>query len=214
MRKEIFELGEFYHIYNRGVDKRTVFLNEREYLRFVHSLYLLNNFVCIPNRFNVIKLEPRELLTPIEPYVEFVAACLIPNHYHFMLTPKVKNGVSKFMHKVNSSHTHYFNLLHERSGRLFEGPYKAKHVDRQDYASYLTQYIHLNPVDLYRSKIGTEAVLKKVKEYPWSSLPIYLGKKNSISLLISTQFRDEVLDMNLKEYQQLFDDLYLDLYRS
>lgn len=216
MRKEYFEEGQFYHIYNRGVDKRVIFTNDREKLRFINSLYVLNNFLDIPSRFDIFSLEPREFLTPIKPYVKIVAGCLMSNHYHLMLTPLREKGVSQFLHKSGSSYAHYFNRLHERTGRLFESTFKAKHVDRHEYAAYLTQYIHLNPVELYRTKIGTSAeeTLKNVENYQWSSLPIYLGKESPFSLIVAAEFRDEVLDMDSVLYKNFLAELYQDLYRS
>lgn len=215
MRKEQFVEGEYYHIYSRGVEKRAIFTTDRENLRFIHTLYILNNFVGIPPRFNILALEPRELLTPVEPYVEIVAGCLMPNHYHLMLTPKRKNGVSLFLHKFGSAYAHYFNRLHERTGRLFESSFKAKHVGRHEYATYLTQYIHLNPADLYLAKQGTEGedILARVESYQWSSLPVYIGQKCPLSLVVTERFRNDVLDMSADEYRRFLRELYDGLYR-
>ena len=218
MRKEIFEEGQFYHIYNRGVDKRNIFTDDKERLRFIHALYVLNNFLTIPFRFDLFSLEPKQPLTPISPYVEIVAGCLMPNHYHLMVTPKQKDGISKFFHKVGTSYSHYFNLRHERTGRLFESTFKAKHVDRHEYAVYLTQYIHLNPLGLCRAKLGTDADSEKIlnwtARYQWSTLPIYLGSTSPFSHLVSTDFRNAILDMNTKEYRILLNDLGQDLCRA
>src|SRR3989338_6799044 len=171
MRKEQFEEGEYYHIYNRGVDKRSTFNNDSDRVRFVHGLYILNNFLEIPHRFNVYKLSPEASLSPIKPYVKIVAGCLMPNHFHLMMSPLQKDGISKFLQKFGTSYTKYFNTKHERSGRLFESTFKAKHIDRHEYASYLTQYIHLNPLKMFQAKLGTEEALLKMQEYQWSSLP-------------------------------------------
>jgi len=216
MRKEIFEEGEFYHIYSRGVDGKVLFNNDREKLRFIHSIYILNNFLGIPPHFDMITLKPKELLTPIEPYVEIVAGCIMSTHYHLMLSPKKKGGVSKLMHKVGLSYSHYFNKYYERKGRLFESTFKTKHVDRHEYLFYLTQYIHLNPIDLYLNnysiKSGTEDILEMIYEYQWSSLPIYLDKQSPFSLLTSTEFRDKVIDTTAIEYKRIIRALYKELY--
>ena len=207
MRKEQFVEGEYYHIYNRGVDKRSIFSDDRSRLRFLHGLYVLNNFLDIPPspRFDIIALEPREVLKPIEPYVEVVAGCLMPNHYHLMVMQKRDGGISKLIHKLGSSYTHYFNKRYERTGALFESTFKAKHVDRHNYAVYLTEYIHLNPLDLYRSKIGTErgGSHRTLESYQWSTLPIYLGTQSKFSLVTSSDFLEKVLDMDYESYRQL-----------
>lgn len=214
MRKEQFVEGEFYHIYNRGVDRRLIFTNDLEKIRFIHTLYIFNNFLDIPNIFDIIKLEPREVLTPIKQHVDIVAGCIMPNHYHLVLTPKRKNGVSLFLQKIGSSHTHYFNKVHERTGRLFESTFRAKHIDRQEYANYITQYIHLNHIKLdhYRSKIGQDDFWTEVGKYKWSTLPLYLNKESPFSLVVSTDFRNNILDMNAGEYQKSL--LEIDLDRS
>lgn len=197
MRKEVFVATEYYHIYNRGVDKRDIFLDDRDRIRFIHSAHLVNNFLEIPRLFDVQKLSPPELLIAREPIVKIVAGCLMPNHFHLVLTPLQDGGVSKFLHKLGISYTMYFNKRNERSGRLFESTFKAKHVDRHEYASYLTQYIHFNPVELSQTKSGG-----KIEEYPWSSLPVYLDKECPFSLLVDSSFRDEVLGMDAEEYRK------------
>lgn len=211
MRKECFEEGHYYHIYSRGVDKRTIFGGDRDKIRFIHTLYILNNFIEIPNRFDILSLEPRELLSAKQPYVEIVAGCLMENHYHFMLTPKVKGGVSKFLHKVGTSYTMYFNKLHERTGRLFESTFKAKPIETHEYAAYLTHYIHLNPLDLFQAKPGTKGLLEKIESYPWSSLPDYLGKSSHLSILLSLSFRDNVLDLDANQYKNFLKEFYENL---
>ncbi len=215
MRKEIFEEGYFYHIYNRGVDRRPVFMDDRDRLRFIHVLYVLNNYVGVPLRFDLLSLEPREHLIPIQPYVEIAAGCLMPNHYHLMLTPKRKDGVSAFMHKIGTSYTKYFNSKYERTGALFEGSFRAKLVDREEYAVYLTQYIHLNPRKLIQAKLGsklgsgkTKNALSELERYPWSTLPDYLGSRSKFSIAISDKFRSEVLAINEKDYRTMLHSLY------
>lgn len=213
MQRQPLVKGEFYHIYGRGVDKRPIFKTDRDRIRFIHTLYILNNFLEIPHRFDLITLSPRELLTPIEPYVDIVAGCLMHNHYHLMLTQRKKDGISKFFQKVGTSYTMYFNKLHERSGRLFESTFRSKHVDRNEYAVYLTQYIHLNPMDLFQVKPGTSNNLfRKIEEYPWSTLPDYVGEKSRFSILISLDFRNAVLDMTAEDYRNFLKELYADLY--
>lgn len=212
----MFVEEEFYHIFNRGIEGRIIFNDEYEKIRFIHTAYVVNNFLAIPPRFDVISMEPQEFLTPIEPYLKIVAGCLMDNHFHFMVTPLKKGGISKFMHRIGVSYSNYFNLRYERKGRLFENTFKAKHVDKNNYALYLTQYIHLNPVDLYRSKYGTNAeeTFSKIKEYPWSSLPVYLGKKSPFSLLATEDFRKEILGLDESQYEKILEDTYNELYRS
>lgn len=104
----------------------------------------------------------------------------------------------------------YFNRRHERTGRLFESTFKAKHIDRHEYASYLTQYIHLNPCELF-GDIRSEESFSKLKEYYWSSLPDYLGKVSRFSPLLSKNFRIEVLGVSTEDYEVQLKDLYYSL---
>lgn len=217
MRKEIFEENNFYHIYNRGVDKRPIFKSERDRIRFVNTFYILNNFLTIPPRFDFMSLKPDEYLKPIEPYVEVVAGCLMDNHYHFLLTPKRENGISTILHKLGTSYTMYFNKRNERTGRLFEGTFKAKYVDAQEYATYITQYIHLNPVGLFQAKPRTDGddLLSEVEKYQWSTLPDYLGKGGKLSILLSQKdklsFRNKILGVDAKQYQEFLRELFVGL---
>ncbi len=209
MRKEVFLPDEYYHIYNRGVDKRVVFLSDRDRFRFINALYVLNNFKEIPYRFDMQSLSPRELLIPQKPFVRIVAGCLMPNHFHLLVTPLKERGVSGFFHKIGVSYAMYFNKRHERTGRLFEGTFKARHVDSHEYINYLTQYIHLNPFALFQTKSGIkEKSLEEVKRYPWSSAADYIGKRSNLSLIIDKKFRDEVLGVNEVEYEKFLDEMF------
>ncbi len=196
--------GEIYHIYNRGVEKRNVFLEDFDYLRFIHDLFEFNdkNFVpklYIPAKFSGVGLpkiienkerKPRKLL------VEILAFCLMPNHFHLLVKQRLDDGVAKFMQKLGTGYTNYFNQKYERVGALFQGKYKAIHIVREAHLLHLPYYIHLNPLDL----IAPEWRDRKIKDlgvamgflekYKWSSYPDYIGKKNFPSV---TQ-RDFLLD--------------------
>ncbi|OGZ96855.1 MAG: hypothetical protein A3J10_00990 [Candidatus Sungbacteria bacterium RIFCSPLOWO2_02_FULL_54_10] len=216
MRKEVFLKDEYYHIYNRGVDKRVVFFDDRERTRFVNTLYLLNNFQDIPANFDPIMLRPRDVLIPRDPIVEVVAACLMPNHYHLAVRGLSDGAISKFLHKVGVSYTMYFNKRHERSGALFEGSFKARHIDKGEYATYLTKYIHFNPYPLFQTKSGI--MLDDLVSYPWSTLNDYVGGESRFSHVVNTDFRDTILGMNAREYgaycSGAFNDLKQDSFQT
>ena len=164
----------------------------------------------IPQYFDILTLEPQHLLTPLErPYVEITAGCLMPNHYHLMATPLSEHGISTLLHKVGTSYTKYFDIKYKRTGRLFESTFKAKHIDRHEYAFYLTQYIHLNPVDLFQGITDEEEKMRRIRIYPWSSLPDYLGAKSRFSLLLSSSFRESVVDLDATRYGELLKEMYL-----
>ena len=152
-RKFDFEVDEYYHIYNRGNDKRLIFISDSDRNRFVRSLFLLNNQNAIEMRnyggqpsvkvFDSEKRRKRE-----EVLVDIGAYCLMPNHFHLLVREKNEGGLSQFMLKLLTSYSMYFNLKHKRAGSLFESRFKATHVDSDRYLHYLFAYIHLNPIKI------------------------------------------------------------------
>lgn len=141
-----FAPDEYYHVYNRGVDKRSIFENKADYRRFVESLYLFNSIERI-----VLRLVPKKdrFSCDREETIVYIGAyCLMPNHFHILIKAKSDNGVSSFMEKIQTSYSMYFNKTRQRSGSLFQGPFRAEHVTRDEYLKYLFSYIHLNPIKI------------------------------------------------------------------
>lgn len=141
---------EFYHLYNRGTDKRNIFLDHSDYERFTHLLFLCNsenriNFRDIKNEYEDIFEFDRG-----KPLVAIGAYCLMPNHFHILATQVSENGMTMFMNKLGTSYSMYFNKKYERTGALFEGRFKAQHADHDAYLKYLFSYIHLNPIKLFQ----------------------------------------------------------------
>ncbi|KKU75861.1 MAG: Transposase [Candidatus Nomurabacteria bacterium GW2011_GWB1_47_6] len=149
-RKVLFVEGEYYHIYNRGVEKRTIFLNTYDYQRFILLLHVLNTSENLKIRDLLRTHSVDELLRTKNknPLVAIGAYCLMPNHFHLLLTPVVKNGISKFMLKLQTSYAMYFNIKNDRSGALFQGAFKSQHLNTDEYLKYIYSYIHLNPAKL------------------------------------------------------------------
>lgn len=190
MRKVRIVTGEIYHIYNRGVEKRKIFLEDEDYLRFIHDLFEFNDENPAKNfhyyfkfKFKEVPLpkierEPRKLL------VEILAFCLMPNHFHLMVRQKVENGITQFMRKLGTGYTNYFNQKYERVGPLFQGTFKIVHIKQDAHFLHLPYYIHLNPLDLkfpeWRNKEikNYKEAMKFLENYRWSSFLDYIGKKN------------------------------------
>lgn len=151
MRDMKFFVGEYYHLYNRGVDKRTVFEDENDYIRFCQLLYLCNDVNQLSSRRNNISSETLAdlMCEEIEDKIISIGAyCLMPNHFHILVKENTENGISKFMHKLSTAYTMYFNEKNDRDGSLFQGRYRARHLDSDEYLKYVFSYIHLNPVKL------------------------------------------------------------------
>ena len=191
MRRTIFSEGEYYHIYNRGVDKRTVFTSPREYKRFIAYLYLLNDTLTLRADVALRRDVPARLsewkAKPSTPLVAIGAFCLMPNHFHLYLTPLAEKGISKFMQRLQTAYTMYFNEKHERTGALFQGTFKAEHVDKDAYAKYLFSYIHLNPakiIDPGWKQFGPrdfKKVSEFVRSYPYSSIGEYISDIHDVT---------------------------------
>lgn len=182
-RKQKFVLGEFYHIYNRGVEKRTIFQTANDYKRFMALLYLANSSKAVEfrNYFSKIGLSEIFKQNRGEPLVAIGAYALMPNHFHLLLTPLVENGVSKFMLKLQTGYSMYFNKKNGRVGSLLQGIFKSEHIDNDRYLRYMYAYIHLNPAKLKNSdwKKQPKAFLNRLKkfivEYPYGSLQEYIS---------------------------------------
>lgn len=176
---------EYYHIYNRGVEKRTTFLDESDHFRFILGMSEFNGTrpVCHLDRYDLKKVPEDKSGEAEEKLVEIVCYVLMPNHYHLILKQTKENGISKFMQKLGTGYTKYFNKRYQRSGVLFQGVYKRKHIPDDEYLLHLSRYIHLNPLNLLRKDWkekgikNREKALEFLMEYKWHSLPFWLDKK-------------------------------------
>jgi REP element-mobilizing transposase RayT len=148
MREVTLENGEYYHIFNRGVDKRQIVMDLNDTERFLLSLHEFNTTVPIgslyQHSFRKSKPTPAELSNSVTKLVEITAYCLNPNHYHFILHQIVNGGISKFMHKLGLGYTRYFNERYKRSGSLFQGKFKAVHIETSEQLLHVSAYVNLN----------------------------------------------------------------------
>lgn len=189
LRNFVFSIDEYYHVYNRGTDKRIIFTNEHDYRRFVVLLYLCNDTksIDVAKHFQ----EGRSFMDLFnvkrgDQIVDIGAYALMPNHFHLLLHERTDGGISTFMKKLCTAYVMYFNKKYVRTGPLFEGRFKAKHADSDEYLKYLFAYIHLNPVDIvdsgWKKRRTTERQVteKYLREYRYSSYVDYveIGKKN------------------------------------
>ncbi len=185
-----FEKGEFYHIYNRGVDKRTIFEDEADRWWFMHLLYHCNT--STPLLREMIDLATDLALPKKDSYAEIAAYCLMPNHFHLLLREPSGTGITSFMHKLGTAYTKYFNMKYDRTGSLLEGTFKAKYIDTDEYLKHTFGYIALNPAKLADSlwkerRGGSQETLAFVKEYPFSSTKEYLGSRKKYAPIIKPE---------------------------
>ena len=197
MRNVKFVTGKIYHIYNRGVDKRDIFMEDADKWRCLQGLCLFNDEKNSNNVLWQIEKSRGEVnLKILKDYIikegkkslaRILAYSLMPNHYHLLVEELRDGGISKFMHKFGNGYAHYFNEKYQRSGSLFEGRFKAVLVENEIYLQYLLVYINvINPGQLVESKLkeegirDMETVIRAVDEYPWGTHQEYSGKRGSI----------------------------------
>lgn len=164
----------FYHVYNRGVEKRTIFKSSKDYLRFLETINFYR-FYPSPRKLSThIKFDfppiPKHITQ--KQLVKIICFCLMPNHFHLLIQQLEEKGISEFMRRILDSFTRYFNVKYERVGPLLQGPFKAKLVDSDEYLLQLTKYIHRNPLKLPRWAGNLD-------EYTFSSYAGYLNKKRN-----------------------------------
>lgn len=199
MRKINFANNEFYHIYNRGADKRDIFLDGNDLRRIFQSIKEFNVIEPIgsiyENSFNNRQLGNRvskvSKLKKLKKLVNIVCYCVNPNHYHFILEQVADKGVEKFMHKFGLGYTKYFNAKYHRSGGLFQGAYKAIHIDSNEYLLHSSVYVNLND--------KVHRLGNSVSKSSWEE---YTGGKVGICEkdIILGQFK------NIKDYKEFAED--------
>ena len=189
-----FENGQYYHVYNRGTDGRKIFDEKFDVDRFLLSMKLFNTKdspgSVYEQSFNQDQPYRAEL-------VEFIAYCLNPNHFHFLVQQKRANGISLFMQRLGGYVT-YYNLRHKRKGGLFQGKFKAKLIDDNDYLLHLSAYINLNARVHQLGAPSAKLSQSSLKEYSDVTFP--KNRKLCRTDIILDQFS------NRKEYESFCED--------
>ncbi len=200
-RKVIFTVGEYYHLYNRGILKTPIFLDESDKERFIKLLFVCNSDKSVI--FRLVQGSPLYEIDIGNTLVDIGAYCLMPNHFHILIREKVENGLSIFMGKLSTAYAMYFNTKYERKGILFEGRFNAKHIDTNEYLNWVFSYIHLNPVKLIDSNWKEGGISDPIKakifieDYRYSSYHDYfLGDRSEKLILNKDSFPDHFSQLN------------------
>ncbi len=162
----IFANNEFYHVFNRGVEKRITFTNKRDYERFIETkdYYRVKNpSVRFSFKDRYINMQKNKNTSPL---AEIICFCLMPNHFHILVKQIEDSGITTFLSKLSNSYTRYFNTKYKRVGPLFQGSFKAVRIEDDEQLLHVSRYIHLNPLIDY--------LTKDLRTYPYSSYPEYL----------------------------------------
>ena len=214
-RKIVISTGEYYHVYNRGVEKRNIFIDNADYRRFILLLNLFNEEKSVNVRDIKEKLYPKRptlwMAKSREPIVDIGAYCLMPNHFHFLIKETREGGIRDFMHKLTTGYTMYFNKRYKRVGPLFQGTFKSEHANNDHYLKYLYSYIHLNPMKLIQSDWKEKGIcdMEKAKQflnnYEYSSYPDYHNPARFSSEVINKKSFPEYFSSAQDSDQDMFD---------
>lgn len=171
-----FDTNLYYHIYNRGVEKRTIFKMERDYQRFLGALHYYLHDQKLPftlfqrltkdKKKKYLEANPTDLTTR---RIHLISYCLMPNHFHLLLRGARYDGITVFISDISNSHTRYFNLKYERVGRLFQGTFKSKEITDEGSLLQVSRYLHINPV--------SSGLAEKPEDYLYSSYKAWVREK-------------------------------------
>jgi putative transposase len=200
-RKNYVE-GGHYHIYNRGVEKRIIFIDEQDHKVFLKYLKEYLSPPLKPDeietktfslRGQAFKAVPRQLKN-YNKEINLITYCLISNHFHLLVKQNSKDGINTFLHSLLTRYTKYFNTKYDRVGPLFQGRYKAVLITKERYLLHLSRYIHLNPQDDYKD-------LTKA----YSSYAEYLGLRKTkwINPDIILSFFKNSDDLDLTKHKEI-----------
>lgn len=203
MAKNKYFGGEniYYHVFNRGVEKRDIFLDTRDYNRFIFLTLLLQSESLFNNAYRLARLfdehqmfimEEIEVELKTTRAVELVSFVLMPNHFHFILREIKDAGIAKFIQRLCNSYAKYFNQKYQRTGHLFGSKYHKKLIDTNEYLLHLSAYLHRNPRELKKWE-------NKEHQYPWSSYQDYITSNRWGIFLNSSVILDQF--KNTKEYR-------------
>lgn len=176
-RKQLIFPEQIYHVFNRSVASIPIFLDVRDYQRFINVIDFYR-FSTPPLRFSFFNRLPindkkdfAEKLKQQPKLASTYAFCLMPNHFHFLLKELTPNGVRKFLSNLQNSFAKYFNTKMKRHGSLFQEMFKAVRIETDEQFLHVARYIHLNPYSSFLTRN-----IADLRSYKWSSLPDYLGE--------------------------------------
>jgi len=163
-RKIPLVTGELYHLYNCGVEKRNIFLNRRDYRRFLETVKFYQ-YKDTPAKFSQFITPPGWKNQGVN-LVKIICYCLMPNHLHILVKQVLDGGISIFMSRLENSYTKYFNTKNKRIGHLFQGAFKAVRIENDEQLLHVSRYIHLNPF--------VAELIDNLEDYEWFSYPEYI----------------------------------------
>jgi len=199
MRKDPLITNQYYHIYNRGVDKRDIFMNKIDLDRFILSVKEFNVIKPIGSIKDLrFKKQAHSDVGRPNVLVSVVCYCFNPNHFHFILKQEVDGGISEFFKRLLGGYTKYFNLVHQRNGALFQGRFKSNLIDDDAYFLRIRPYVHLNNLVHNIPEEKNNLIRSSEVEYDTNNFNI-VSKKEAEALLdfygSNINFKNECLNV-------------------
>lgn len=162
--------GEFYHIFNRGSEKRNIYTKPRDYRRFQQTFYYYQFLGLKPSFSKFSKSDLNSFkLNPENKLVEIICYSLMPNHFHILVKQLKDNGISVFLSQISNSYTKYFNTKYTRVGPLLQGAFKAVRIETSEQLIHVSRYIHINST--------VSGLVQNPEDYEWSSYPEYVSNQ-------------------------------------
>lgn len=196
MRKIELAIGEVYHIFNRSIAKYKIFNKSENYLRFIELLnyYRFTNNTLSYSRYLTTSRAMISKGFGGETFVDIIAYCIMPTHFHLILKQNTENGITNYLSKVENSYSKYVNTIFKRKGPLWEARFQSVHINTDEQLLHLTRYIHLNP--------SSAGLVNKPEDWEYSSYHNYLSESKGDELCI---FRN-IIDLSSKQYQKFVND--------
>jgi len=141
VRREILSEDEYYHVYNRGVDHRSIIQDQKDAERFTTCLDAFNTIEPVGSLYALSFETPKPNRKKL---VDIISYCVNPNHFHFVLFQRAEKGISKLIQRLTGGYSWYFNNKYKRTGALFEGRFKAKNISENNYLLHVSAYVNLN----------------------------------------------------------------------
>lgn len=201
MRKMKIIPGEYYHVYNRGNNKQTIFNDNRDWIRFLFLILYFQSSEHFNNLSRQISYYVKNRVFNIKTisknhYADLICFTFMPNHFHLLVRELKEKGISKYMERVQKAYTKYFNTKYKKSGHLFQGPFQIIHIKDNRQLLHLSAYIHSNCKEMKQWRF-------KKHQYPWSSYQDYLEKNRWREFLKPSIILDQF--STPKEYKNFVD---------
>lgn len=177
--------GEYYHVFNRAINKQVIFHDIADYTRFLFLILYFQSSVNFPQIGRLVKhhvkhsvfdtMDVKKIIK--KRTIELVAFCIMPNHFHLIIKELEDGGTAAYMQRVLNAYAKYYNTKYGKSGHVFQGPYRAVHIKDNRQLLYLSTYIHRNVREISRW-------FNKERQYPWSSYQDFVDENRWGDLLM------------------------------